>query len=58
MGQRCRFENCNFVYSGGPFAFSECELVAGALSLMGSARWTSKLLAKFAEGIVETEWPG
>ncbi len=25
--QNCKFENCNFVHSGGPFAFHECEVL-------------------------------
>jgi hypothetical protein len=36
--QRCTFVNCNFVYSGGPFGFEDCEVSGGFLSPTGAAR--------------------
>jgi hypothetical protein len=46
----CRFVKCTFVYSGGPFAFDECELEGGfRLALTGSARRTALLAAIFQE---------
>jgi hypothetical protein len=56
--KNCRFESCHFLYSGGPFAFSECEILACMLGLMGSARWTSKLIEQFVEASAETELHG
>lgn len=44
----CIFENCTFVYSGGPFGFSDCQLRGGCyLALTGSARRTSECLFAF-----------
>ena len=35
---QCRFVNCTFLYSGGPFGFSECEVEGEVrLSLTGAA---------------------
>jgi hypothetical protein len=42
--QKCRFKHCNFVYSGGPFAFSECEVLDHTIfSPTGSANRTMRL---------------
>ena len=42
---KCVFRNCNFLYSGGPFGFSECEVEDDyILSLTGSARNTARLM--------------
>jgi hypothetical protein len=42
--QRCKFERCNFVHSGGPFAFYECEILDHTtFSPTGAARRTAKL---------------
>ena len=47
---KCVFENCNFVYSGGPFGFSECELTGGCmLSLTGAARRSAEFWQAFEE---------
>src|ERR1700722_9507167 len=40
---RCKFVDCNFVYSGSPFGFDDCELVGGYLSLTGAGRRVSQL---------------
>jgi hypothetical protein len=40
----CRFVSCNFVYSGGPFGFFECEIEGQCiLSLTGPAHKTMQL---------------
>ena len=44
---KCRFVDCNLVYSGGPFAFDDCELVRGELSLTGAGHRVSELLVIF-----------
>jgi|ERR1700721_2591971 hypothetical protein len=42
--QKCKFEHCNFVHSGGPFAFYECEILDSAtFSPTGAARRTMRL---------------
>jgi hypothetical protein len=42
--QKCKFEHCNFVHSGGPFAFYECEILDNAtFSPTGTARRTMRL---------------
>lgn len=42
--QNCKFENCRFVYSGGPFAFHECEVLGSAtFSPTGAADRTMNL---------------
>jgi hypothetical protein len=46
----CRFVDCTFVYSGGPFGFSECELEGQCiLSPTGSAHRMRQLLEPFRE---------
>ncbi len=42
--QKCRFEICVFVYSDGPFAFDECEIVDHTVfDPTGAARRTMRL---------------
>ena len=42
--QKCRFESCVFVYSGGPFAFYECEMIDHTVfDPTGAARRTMRL---------------
>lgn len=42
--EKCRFENCNFVHSGGPFAFYECTVEGKAmLSPTGAAHRALRL---------------
>jgi hypothetical protein len=49
--QKCRFEHCNFVYSGGPFAFYECEIRDYTVfSPTGSANRTMKLVEALKPG--------
>jgi len=49
--QNCRFEHCNFVYSGGPFAFHECEILDyTVLSPTGSANRTMRLYEALKPG--------
>jgi hypothetical protein len=44
----CRFVNCTFVYSGGPFGFHECEVEGDFLfSATGSARRAVELFQFF-----------
>jgi hypothetical protein len=46
----CRFVNCTFVYSGGPFGFHNCELEGDFyLALTGSARRAAELWKQFQE---------
>jgi hypothetical protein len=48
--KNCRFVNCTFVYSGGPFGFLDCELEGSFyLSLTGAARRASELWQVFLE---------
>jgi hypothetical protein len=47
--EKCRFVDCNFLYSGGPFGFDECDVQGGYLSLSGLARNVAELLAFFRE---------
>ncbi len=47
--EKCQFANCNFLYSGGPFAFDECDVEGGYLSISGAARNVVELLAFFRE---------
>jgi hypothetical protein len=42
--QNCQFEGCRFVYSGGPFAFYECEILVNTkFSPTGDAHRTMRL---------------
>ena len=46
----CRFVNCTFVYSGGPFGFYECQIEGGFyFAPTGSARRTVELALFFRE---------
>jgi hypothetical protein len=45
---KCVFEDCTFVYSGGPFGFSECELKGSCrLVVTGAARRALDCLQAF-----------
>lgn len=47
---KCRFVNCTFVYSGGPFGFHECELEGSFyLALTGAAHRSSELWKQFQD---------
>jgi hypothetical protein len=49
---RCRFFNCTFVYSCGPFGFSECEVEGDLyLALAGSAERSLQFWTQFQEHI-------
>jgi len=46
----CFFENCNFVYSGGPFGLCECQTEGQTiLSLTGSAWRVANAIGAFQE---------
>ena len=46
----CRFLDCTFVYSGGPFGFHDCEVEGDFyLAMTGAARRASELLQCFQE---------
>lgn len=48
--KNCRFVNCTFVYSGGPFGFLNCELEGDfLLSMTGAARRVRELADKFRD---------
>jgi hypothetical protein len=53
----CRFQNCNFLYAGGPFGFDECEIDGGFLSTSGAARSAETLLLIFQELVRQTKGP-
>jgi len=55
--ERCRFVDCNFLYSGGPFGFANCEVQGGYLSPSGAARNALSLLAIFRELEQQTKGP-
>ena len=47
--EKCRFVNCVFVYSGGPFGFAHCEVEGDfLLRLTGAARRAQELWKVFA----------
>ena len=49
--ENCKFVRCHLVYSGGPFAFHECEIgFEVSLSLSGSALRGQVLSEAFVEG--------
>ena len=47
----CRFQNCVFLYSGGPFRFLECNLEGEEthVNLIGAAHRSIELLKVFQE---------
>jgi hypothetical protein len=52
--ERCKFVNCNFVYSGGPFGFRDCELKGGYLSPTGAAKRVLDIEQVFLQNAKET----
>ena len=55
--EECRFVNCNFVYSGAPFAFRNCEVEGGYLSLTGAGRRVGDLERIFEENAKNAPGP-
>src|SRR5690348_4927848 len=54
----CRFENCTFVYSGGPFAFFDCVVEGGCyLALTGAAQRSIEFWQQFREHLRKTTPP-
>ena len=50
--QNCKFEHCNFVHSGGPFAFHECEILDHTeFSPTGAAKRTMRLYFALRDGL-------
>jgi hypothetical protein len=48
--KNCVFENCTFVYSGGPFGFQDCEVRGDySLGLTGAAHRSEELWTQFQE---------
>jgi hypothetical protein len=54
----CHFVNCNLVYSGGPFAFYECDFQYGTLAPTGPAQRAIELHLFFQENAEAVNWPG
>ena len=49
--QNCKFEHCNFVHSGGPFAFDECEILDSTVfSPTGAAKRAMRLQNALQDG--------
>src|SRR5262249_11844635 len=46
---KCRFVNCTFVYSGGPFGFHECEVEGDFYLALTGARRSADLSKIFHE---------
>jgi hypothetical protein len=56
--EQCHFENCNFVFSGGHFAFAECTLEGScAFSPTGAAYKTMNLYRSLLPQIEKSRPP-